>query len=138
MASGKLVFGAVADGTGRLVFGEAGSVVIPDAVLSVDADLPGLGELTLRAGVVLGMDADLPGLDGDIDLLWDANVSRGTRVTLEAHWQEAQPVACGVAAGTMAAAESDKAGVTAAPTAGGGVAGRDTVATCAGRLRSGV
>ena len=99
MASGKLVFGAVADGTGRLVFGEAGSVVIPDAVLSVDADLPGLGELTLRAGVVLGMDADLPGLDGDIDLLWDANVSRGTRVTLEAHWQEAQPVACGVAAG---------------------------------------
>ena len=97
MASGKLVFGAAADGTGHLVFGEAGSVVIPDAVLSVDADLPGLGELTLRAGVVIGMDAELPGLDGDIDLLWDANVSRGTRVTLEAQWQQAKPVACGVA-----------------------------------------
>ena len=98
MASGKLVFGAAADGTGHLVFGEAGSVVIPDAVLSVDADLPGLGELTLRAGVVLGMDAVLPGLDGEVELLWDANVSRGARVPLESHWQEAQPVTNGVAA----------------------------------------
>lgn len=98
MASGKIVFGPLADGSGRIVFGEQGSVVIPDAVLSVDADLPGLGELTLRAGVMLGMDADLPGLDGHIDLLWDANVSRGTRVTLETQWQEAQPVASGVSA----------------------------------------
>ncbi len=98
MASGKIVFGPLADGSGRIVFGEQGSVVIPDAVVSVDADLPGLGELTLRAGVVLGMDAELPGLDGDIDLLWDANVSRGTRVTLGTQWQQAKPVASGVTA----------------------------------------
>ena len=50
----------------------------------------------------------------------------------------AGPVAGGADAGTTALAESDSAGVTAAPTAGGGVAGRDTVVTWAGRLRSGV
>ena len=61
---GKLVFGAPHDGTGRLVFGEQGGEVVPDAAFSIDADLPGLGALTLRAGAGVSVDADLPGLDG--------------------------------------------------------------------------
>lgn len=96
---GKLVFTAPADGSGRLVFGEqGGGEVTPDAVFTVDSDLPGLGTLTLRAGSRLGIDADLPGLDGTIGLAWDANVSRGLRAEVQSCWQEAQPVATGHAA----------------------------------------
>ncbi len=93
---GKLVFVSPADGSGRLVFGEAGEEVVPDAVFSLDADLPGLGTLTLRAGAVLALDADLPGLDGTIGLEWDANVSRGMWAELQSGWQEGQAVAVGV------------------------------------------
>ena len=96
---GKLVFTAPADGSGRLVFGEqGGGEVTPDAVFTVDSDLPGLGTLTLRAGSRLGIDADLPGLDGTIGLAWDANVSRGMRAEVQSCWQVAQPVATGHAA----------------------------------------
>ena len=91
---GKLVFGAAPDGSGRLVFGEQGGEVLPDAVFGIDADLPGLGALTLRAGAVLGLDAPLPGLDGELGLLWDANVSRGgLRAELAGHWQQSAPAA---------------------------------------------
>lgn len=91
----KLVFSAPHDGTGRLVFGDTGGAeVVPEAVFSVDADLPGLGTLTLRAGAMLGLDADLPGLDGTVGLEWIANVSRGgLRGELQTGWQQAQPVA---------------------------------------------
>lgn len=97
---GKLVFGAPHDGTGRLVFGDhGGSEVVPDAILSVDADLPGLGGLTLLTGGGLSVDATLPGLDGTVELLWDANVSRGgLRHELQACWQEAAPIASGLQA----------------------------------------
>ena len=98
----RLVFSASPDGSGRLVFGEAGGgggEVIPDALLGIDADLPGLGVLTLRAGARMGLDADLPGLDGAVGLQWDANVSRGgVRAELQSAWQEAAPVAAGAAA----------------------------------------
>lgn len=93
---GKLVFTAPADGSGRLVFGEqGGGEVIPDAVFTVDGDLPGLGTLTLRAGSRLSFDAELPGLDGTIGLAWDANVSRGMRAEVQTCWQEARPIAAG-------------------------------------------
>lgn len=97
---GKLVFGAPHDGSGRLVFGDHGSAgAAPDASVSIDADLPGLGTLTLRAGAVLGIDADLPGLDGTIDFVWDANVSRGgLRAEVGARWQDAAPIASGLGA----------------------------------------
>ncbi|MCE1193307.1 MAG: hypothetical protein LWW96_14265 [Acidovorax sp.] len=95
---GKLVFTVPADGSGRLVFGESdGGVVVPEAVITVDGDLPGLGTLTLRAGTRLGIDAELPGLDGTIGLAWDANVSRGLRAEVQTCWQEARPVATGTA-----------------------------------------
>lgn len=83
MASAKLVFGPAADGNGRLVFGDQGAVVIPDADLSIDTDLPGLGELVALVGVNLSIDAELPGLDGEVALQWDANVSRVTRAALQ-------------------------------------------------------
>lgn len=93
---GKLVFSSPADGSGRLVFGDAGAEVIPDAAFTVDADLPGLGSLTLRAGRRISIDAELPGLDGTVGLAWDANVSRGMRAEVQVCWQEAQPIAAGL------------------------------------------
>lgn len=96
MASGKLVFGPAADGNGRLVFGDQGAVVIPDADLSIDTDLPGLGELVALVGVNLSMDAELPGLDGEVALQWDANVSRVTRAALQTCWQQGRRLAGGV------------------------------------------
>lgn len=95
---GQLVFSAPHDGSGRLVLGDQGSGgFVPDVVLSVDADLPGLGGLMLYTGMGLSVDAMLPGLDGTVDLLWDANVSRGTRAELQACWQQGQPVAGAIA-----------------------------------------
>ena len=96
MASAKLVFGPAADGNGRLVFGGQGAVVIPDADLSIDTDLPGLGELVALVGVNLSMDAELPGLDGEVALQWDANVSRVTRAALQTCWQQGKRLAGGV------------------------------------------
>ena len=93
----KLVFTAPEDGSGRLVFGETGAVVVPPAVIGIDGDLPGLGTLTLHAGSRLSIDAELPGLDGTIGLVWDANVSRGLRAEVQCGWQEARPVATGTA-----------------------------------------
>ena len=94
MGIGTLVFsGEPNDGSGKLVFGEQGSAVIPDAVFSVDAQLPGLDGITLRTGVLMSVDAELPGLDVDVTFKWDANVSRSTLVDLQAHWQQATPVA---------------------------------------------
>ena len=101
MGDGSLVFFRPHDGTGHLVFGDTGgAAAAPDAVIGLDAGLPGLdGAVLLRTGPVLGMDADLPGLDGSVDLLWDANVSRGgLRHELQACWQEAAPVAAGLQA----------------------------------------
>ena len=96
MASAKLVFGPAADGNGRLVFGDQGAVVIPDADLSIDTDLPGLGELVALVGVNLSIDAELPGLDGEVALQWDANVSRVTRAALQTCWQQGQRLAGGL------------------------------------------
>ena len=96
MASAKLVFGPAADGNGRLVFGGQGAVVIPDADLSIDTDLPGLGELVALVGVNLSMDAELPGLDGEVALQWDANISRVTRAALQTCWQQGKRLAGGV------------------------------------------
>ena len=96
MASAKLVFGPAADGNGRLVFGDQGAAVIPDADLSIDTDLPGLGELVALVGVNLSIDAELPGLDGEVALQWDANVSRVTRAALQTCWQQGQRLAGGV------------------------------------------
>ncbi|MBF5006352.1 hypothetical protein [Diaphorobacter caeni] len=93
MGNGTLVFsGGSNDGSGRLVFGEQGTAVIPDALFSVDAELPGLEGITLRTGVCVSVDAELPGMDADVGLRWDANVSRGgLRAELQSVWQEAKP-----------------------------------------------
>ena len=101
MGDAKLVFFKPHDDTGRLVFGDTGgAAAAPDAIISLDAELPGLdGAVLLRTGPVLGLDADLPGLDGAVLLLWDANVSRGgLRHELQACWQEAVPIAAGLQA----------------------------------------
>lgn len=101
VGDGSLVFFRPHDGTGHLVFGDTGgAAAAPDAVIGIDADLPGLdGAVLLRTGPVLGLDAGLPGLDGAVELLWDANVSRGgLRHELQACWQEAAPVAAGLQA----------------------------------------
>lgn len=101
MADAKLVFFRPPDGTGRLVFGDTGeAAAAPEATIGIDADLPGLdGAILLRTGPVLGLDADLPGLDGTVELLWDANVSRGgMRHELQARWQEAAHIAAGLQA----------------------------------------
>lgn len=65
---GKLVFARPADGTGRLVFGDDAEVVIPAAEISVDAQIEGDADCTVQ-------------------LLWDANVSRGASVELRTAWQ---------------------------------------------------
>ncbi len=101
VGDGSLVFFRPHDGTGHLVFGDTGgAAAAPDAVIGLDAGLPGLdGAVLLRTGPALGLDADLPGLDGAVELLWDANVSRGgLRHELQACWQEAAPVAAGLQA----------------------------------------
>lgn len=101
VGDGSLVFFRPHDGTGHLVFGDTGgAAAAPDAVIGLDAGLPGLdGAVLLRTGPVLGLDAGLPGLDGAVELLWDANVSRGgLRHELQACWQEAAPVAAGLQA----------------------------------------
>ena len=101
MADVKLVFFRPPDGTGHLVFGDTGeAAAVPEATIGIDADLPGLGGVVLlRTGPVLGLDADLPGLDGTVELLWDANVSRGgLRHELQPCWQEAVPIAAGLQA----------------------------------------
>ena len=100
MGNSTLVFsGDSNNGSGRLVFGEQGSAVIPDALFSVDAKLPGLGVLTLRSGVRASVDAELPGLTANVGLLWDANVSRGgLRAELQSVWQEAKPTSAALIA----------------------------------------
>ena len=60
MADGKLTFLRPHDGTGRLVFGDVGDVVVtPPVTIMVDADLPGLGTCGLSVGPALRVDADL-------------------------------------------------------------------------------
>lgn len=77
MADGKLVFIRPADGTGRLIFGDASEVVIPPTSITVDAAFAGESD----GGTMLAT----------VQLLWDANVSRGERAETRAHWQDAQP-----------------------------------------------
>lgn len=76
---GKLIFIRPHDGTGRLIFGDDADVVIPPVGIVVDA-----------------------GFEGDmactVQLLWDANVSRGEAIELRMHWQVGQPVSAGTAA----------------------------------------
>ena len=93
MGIGTLVFsGEPNDGSGKLVFGEQGTAVIPEAIFCVDAELPGLDGITLRSGSFMSIDAELPGLDGVVALKWDPNVSRSTMVEVRSHWQDAVPL----------------------------------------------
>lgn len=77
MADGKLVFIRPADGTGRLIFGDAREVVIPPTSITVDAAFAG--------------ESDGTAMPATVQLLWEANVSRGERIEARAHWQDAQP-----------------------------------------------
>ena len=56
MADAKLTFLRPHDGTGRLVFGDVGDVVVtPPVTIAVDTDLPGgLGLLVVVGGLAYG------------------------------------------------------------------------------------
>lgn len=96
MADGKLTFLRPHDGTGRLVFGDVGDVVVtPPVTIAVDADLSGLGSCALSVGPALRVDADLPGL-GACTLVWDSNTSRPTVGQTTHHYQQAQPARTGL------------------------------------------
>jgi hypothetical protein len=97
---GKLLLLRPHDGTGRLVFGDTGDAGggAPDANFSLDADLPGLGDLALVYGAVAALDAPLDDFTGNVPLVWDANVSRGgLRCELQSVYQGGQPVAAALA-----------------------------------------
>lgn len=76
---GKLIFFRPHDGTGRLVFGDDSEVVIQPVEIGVDAQFEGDMACTVQ-------------------LLWDANVSRGEAVELRSHWQAAAPASARAAA----------------------------------------
>lgn len=73
MAEGKLVFLHLADGSARLVFGDAADTVAPETSISVDGTFPS--------------DSDC-----SVQLLWDANVSRGEAIELRSAWQQGDPL----------------------------------------------
>jgi hypothetical protein len=73
VADGKLVFLRPADGTGRLVFNDDAVSAAPPAEISIDA----------------GFADDMA--SGTVQLLWDANVSRGERAEVRTRWQSAEP-----------------------------------------------
>lgn len=94
MSDGKLVFRRPLDDSGRLVFGDSGGTEVPDVVVSIDADLPGLdGQVDLIAGTVLAGDTLLPDLDADVGLVWDPNVSRGQAVHVGERWEDGRRAA---------------------------------------------
>ena len=96
MTDAKLTFLRPHDGTGRLVFGDVGDVVVtPPVTIAVDTDLPGLGACALSVGPALRVDADLPGLGACI-LVWDSNTSRPTVGQTAHHYQQAQPARTGL------------------------------------------
>lgn len=96
MADGKLTFLRPHDGTGRLVFGDVGDVVVtPPVTISVDTDLPGMGSCALSVGPALRVDEDLPGL-GACTLVWDSNTSRPTVGQTTHHYQQATPARTGL------------------------------------------
>lgn len=74
---GKLVFVRPADGTGRLVLNDAAESVVQPAEVGVDADFEG--------------DSDCV-----VQLLWDANVSRGDAIELRTLWQAGEPASARV------------------------------------------
>lgn len=98
MADGKLIFLRPATGSGKLVLGDthAGSIV-PDIALGIDAAFDGDGAADLRVdyGRPFAVDAEFLGEGAaGVQLLWDANVSRGgLRHELRSHWQPAQALA---------------------------------------------
>lgn len=98
---GNLVFRGPPDGSGNLVFGDAdgGGGIAPVSVI-IDAELPGLDTvgITLAVSTRVVLDASLPGLDGEVGLVWDANVSRGLRHEVQSHWQEGTRVHAAAAA----------------------------------------
>lgn len=76
---GKLIFIRPHDGTARLIFGDDAEVVIPPVEIGVDAEFAGDMACTVQ-------------------LLWDANVSRGEAIELRTHWQAGEPVSASAAA----------------------------------------
>lgn len=103
MADGKLIFLRPASGSGRLVLGDAhAGSVIPDALVSIDACFAGEGAAAvhLAVGRLVAVDTGFAGESvAQLQLLWDANVSRGgLRAELHTHWQRAAPLAHGLGA----------------------------------------
>lgn len=92
-----MLFFKPATGSGKLVLGDApagGST--PALDFSIDADFADAPpELHLAYGVTCAIDAafdDGAALPADLQLAWDANVSRTTRAPLQVLWQAAAPV----------------------------------------------
>lgn len=110
MAGHDLIFtrpaAPVTGGPVELVFG-ASSGVVPGAV-----ELRGGGRITgmrglavLRSAVRAAGFGRITRLGGIARTHWDANVSRGTRIELQAAWQNAVPVASAVCASWQVAAQ---------------------------------
>lgn len=96
MADGKLIFLRPASGSGRLVLGDAhAGSVIPDAPVAIDVGFSGEGAATvhLAVGRLAAVDAGFAGEGAaDLQLLWDANVSRPTVGQTAGRWQDAAPL----------------------------------------------
>ncbi len=87
---------AIQGGPVRLVFGAGADMPLPTVTLEGVGKITGLrGRIELRTVAVAIGTGRITGLMGSMQLAWDANVSRGMRVGLEAAWQEAAPVSNG-------------------------------------------
>lgn len=98
-----MLFFKPATGSGKLVLGDApagGST--PALDFSIDADFADAPpELHLAYGVTCAIDAafdDGAALPADLQLAWDANVSRSTRAPLQSVWQGAAPLRAALSA----------------------------------------
>jgi len=98
MAGTKLIFKAPprAGSPVKLVFGadDGGPVLPPTVSIEGGGRITGLrGHLRLRLGVRAMVSGQISRLRGHMEVHWNSNVSRATRVELGAAWQEAAPVA---------------------------------------------
>ena len=93
---GALLFFKPLVNSGELVFGDIGdSAGAPEASVSIDADfVDAPPQLTLRYGAPLGAVCpfDDDAVPSDLQLAWNANVSRVYRAPMQSLWQAAGPV----------------------------------------------
>lgn len=88
-----------------LVFGASSGPAIPSVQIEGGGEISGLrGSAQVRAVVRASGGGQISGLFGSAEARWDANVSRSTRAELVTAWQEAKPIASGLAVAWQEAA----------------------------------